>query len=147
MTLNPDYREFFALLNAHEVRYLVVGGYAVAFHGHPRYTKDIDVWIDAEKENAERLLRALKEFGFGEINLTAEDFLKPDYIVQLGRPPRRIDIMTSLKGTDFAACYASKVVENVDGIPLPVIGLEELRQNKRMVGRNQDLADLDNLQP
>ena len=87
MVLSPDFEEFVALLNDHEVRYLVVGGYAVAFHGHPRYTKDLDVWIDRDLTNAERLLLALTDFGFGSVGLTTEDFLKPDQVVQLGYPP------------------------------------------------------------
>lgn len=100
MILNPDFKEFVALLNAHEVRFLVVGGYAVAFHGHPRYTKDLDVWV--EPENARRLMRALEAFGFGSVGLEAQDFLEPDYIVQLGYPPNRIDLITSLKGAEQA---------------------------------------------
>ncbi|MGI9173888.1 MAG: hypothetical protein ACR2GR_01025 [Rhodothermales bacterium] len=146
MVLSPDFREFVALLNAHEVRYLVVGGYAVAFHGHPRYTKDLDVWIDRDPANAARLLLALADFGFGSVGLTTEDFLKPDQVVQLGRPPNRIDLITRLEGVDFASCYPYRETPEVGGIQIAFIDLDHLKQNKRAVGRYQDLADLENLE-
>ena len=146
MVLSPDFREFVASLNAREVRYLIVGGYAVAFHGHPRYTKDLDVWIDRNSTNAERLLLALGDFGFGSVGLTSEDFLEPDQVVQLGYPPNRIDLITRLEGVDFAACYLHKETLEVEGVPVAFIDLEHLKQNKRAVGRYQDLADLDNLE-
>jgi hypothetical protein len=91
--LNQDFKEFIELLNANRVRYLVVGGYAVALHGHPRYTKDIDIWLDRDEENAERVVRALDQFGFGSLGLTAGDFLEPDQIIQLGYAPNRISAM------------------------------------------------------
>lgn len=93
--LNQDWSEFIGLLNKHRVRYLVVGGLAVAFHGHPRYTKDIDIWIEATPTNAKRLIQALTEFGFGSLDLQVPDFIAPDQIIQLGYPPSRIDILTS----------------------------------------------------
>ena len=146
MVLSPDFKEFAASLNAREVHYLIVGGYAVAFHGHPRYTKDLDVWIDRNSTNAERLLLALGDFGFGSVGLTSEDFLEPDQVVQLGYPPNRIDLITRLEGVDFAACYLHKKTLEVEGVPVAFIDLEHLKQNKRAVGRYQDLADLDNLE-
>ena len=146
MVLNPDFREFVASLNDRKVRYLVVGGYAVAFHGHPRYTKDLDVWINRDVGNAERLLLALTDFGFGAVGLTAKDFLEPDQVVQLGYPPNRIDLITKLAGVDFDTCYPHRETLNVEGIPIAFIDLKHLRQNKRAVGRYQDLADLDNLE-
>ncbi len=103
--LSRDFKEFIALLNEHEVRYLVVGGYAVAFHGYPRYTKDIDVWVELSPENAARIVRALEEFGFGSLGLDTGDFLESDQIIQLGYPPNRIDILTTLKGITFDECY------------------------------------------
>jgi len=146
MTIAPDFREFAACLNGREVRYLIVGGYAVAFHGHPRYTKDLDVWIERSKPNVERLLNALDDFGFGSLDLTSDDFLQPDRVIQLGYPPLRIDLITSLTGVEFADCYDSRTPMIVEGTMLPFIGLECLRVNKRATGRHQDLADLDNLE-
>ena len=96
MVLSQDFKEFVQLLNEHKVRYLVIGGYAVAFHGHPRYTKDIDVWIGLDKGNAGNLLNALKDFGFGSLGLKTEDFLNSDQVVQLGYPPNRIDLLTRI---------------------------------------------------
>jgi predicted nucleotidyltransferase len=146
MILDPDFREFIKFLNNHEVRYLIVGGYAVAFHGHPRYTKDIDIWVNAEPDNVERLLQALNDFGFGEVGLKAEDFLVPGYVIQLGYPPNRIDLLTSMKGVEFAACYASRIKISVEGVEMCFIDLENLKRNKRAASRLQDLADVENLE-
>lgn len=146
MVLTQDFREFFQSLNAHNVRYLVVGGYAVAFHGHPRYTKDIDVWIGMGQTNAEHLLDALHDFGFGSLGLKAEDFLDPDDVIQLGYPPNRIDLLSALQGVDFDACYASRIVVEIRGTSINFIDLEHLKVNKRATGRLQDLADLERLQ-
>lgn len=146
MIIASDFREFAACANAHEVRYLIVGGYAVAFHGHPRYTKDLDVWIERTPENARQLLRALRDFGFDSVELQEEDFLEPEHIIQLGYPPLRIDLLTSLVGVEFEKCYEDREVLEVKGVELPFIGLEGLRANKRASGRHQDLADLENLE-
>jgi hypothetical protein len=146
MVLNQDFKEFIQSLNEHNVRYLIIGGYAVAFHGHPRYTKDLDVWIELAPKNAANILKALTDFGFGSLELTEHDFLKPDQIIQLGYPPSRIDILTTLAGVDFEDCYASKVVTTIDDIPMNFIDLENLKKNKKAAGRLQDLADLENLE-
>ncbi|HET7479376.1 MAG TPA: hypothetical protein VFJ72_07675 [Rubrobacteraceae bacterium] len=124
----------------------MVGGYAVALHGHPRYTKDVDIWVGTDEENAGRLIRAIEDFGFGSLGLKAEDFLVPDQIVQLGYPPSRIDLITTLPGVLFEECYASRVEVHVDGLTIHFIDLENLKSNKRASGRYQDLADLENLQ-
>jgi hypothetical protein len=145
MIISQDFKEFIELLNTHNVQYLVIGGYAVAFHGHPRYTKDIDIWINRTGANAENLLRVLEDFGFGTLGLTIEDFLRPGYIIQLGYPPNRIDLLTSLKGVDFDTCYASKVDDIIDGVCLHFIDVEHLKISKRIAGRHQDLADVENL--
>lgn len=145
MNLNPDFREFIALLNAHDVRYLVVGGYAVGMHGRPRYTKDLDVWIDRSTENAERVLDALEAFGFGGIGLSVEDLTAPDSVVQLGRAPTRIDLITQFSGVTFDECYPNRVVDQSNGTTVQYIGLEDLMVNKRALGRYQDLADIKNL--
>lgn len=142
---NQDFKEFIQFLNDNHVHYLVVGGYAVAVHGHPRYTKDIDIWIEINPENAANLLRALEQFGFGSLGLQLEDFLSRDQIIQLGYPPNRIDLLTSIDGVDFADCYSSRLEINIDNIIVNFIDLENLKKNKKASGRLQDLADLENL--
>lgn len=143
--MNQDFREFLELLNKHKVRYLIVGGYSVAIHGHPRYTKDIDIWILTTRENANSLILALNEFGFGSLGLSVEDFETPGYVIQLGNAPARIDILTSLTGIEFNECWQNRVVVEEDGLAFPVISLNDLRANKSALGRHQDLADLDQL--
>lgn len=145
MIFNPDFREFIESLNRHNVRYLLIGGYAVALHGHPRYTKDLDIWISMDNTNAANLLKALQDFGFSSLSLCVEDFLKPDQIVQLGFPPNRIDLMTSPKGIDFDTCYASREEIEIEGLKVKLIDLNNLKINKKATGRHQDLADLENL--
>ena len=143
--LNQDFKEFIQFLNDNKVNYLVVGGYAVAVHGHPRYTKDIDIWIETNPENAANLLLALEQFGFGSLGLKLEDFLTPNQIIQLGYPPNRIDLLTSIDGVDFADCYSSRIEVNINDLIVNFIDLENLKKNKKASGRLQDLADLENL--
>ncbi|MDA1301912.1 MAG: hypothetical protein O2868_17760 [Proteobacteria bacterium] len=145
MALNQDFKEFLELLNKHKVKYLVVGGYSVAIHGHPRYTKDIDIWILTSEENAESLLQALAEFGFGSLDLTVDDFNSPGHIIQLGNAPARIDILTSLTGVNFDECWENRISVEVEDLFYPVISLSDLKLNKRALGRYQDLADLEAL--
>ena len=146
MDLNPDFKEFIQLLNAHSVRYLVVGGYAVAFHGYPRNTKDIDIWLWLDALNVNRLLQALADFGFGSLSLRAADFLQPDQIIQLGYPPARIDLLTTVPGVDFETCYRTRLEVQVGEVTVSLIDLDNLKRNKRASGRPQDLADLANLE-
>lgn len=143
--LNPDFKEFIQSLNDNDVRYLVVGGYAVALHGYPRLTKDIDIWIDLNPNNADSIVRAINQFGFASLGLKKEDFLEPDTIIQLGYPPNQIDILTSLTAVDFESCYASCTLAEIDGVPINFIDLENLKKNKAATGRLQDRADLENL--
>lgn len=143
--LSPDFREFVALLNAHEVRYLIVGAHAVAYHGHPRFTGDIGLWIERSEENALCVLAALDDFGFGNVGLDAATLSAPNQIIQLGYPPNRIDILTDVEALEFEPCYKRREVAIDDGLELPIIGLEDLKTNKRAVGRAQDLADLEKL--
>lgn len=145
MVLNKDFREFIELLNANEVKYLIVGGYAVGFHGYPRYTKDLDIWILVSEENAEQILTALNQFGFGSMGLKREDFLNPENFIQLGYPPNRIDLVMSCDGLEFESTYKSKITVEADSLEINFIDLENLRMNKLASGRPQDLADLDNL--
>jgi hypothetical protein len=147
MEMNKDFKEFIKLLNENNVKYLIVGGYAVGFHGYPRYTKDLDIWILLSIENAENLLKALKQFGFGSLGLKKEDFLTADQFVQMGYPPNKIDIVTSCDGVEFNNCYISRKTEVFDNINMNFIDLENLKKNKKASGRPQDLADLDNLEP
>ncbi len=144
--LNPDFKEFIRLLNDNDVRYLVVGGYAVALHGYPRYTKDIDIWIWLDEGNANRIIKVLEQFGFGSLKLEVQDFLVPNQIIQLGYPPARIDLITSLAGVSFEECYALRVLVPIDDIVVNFIDLENLKKNKEASGRLQDLADLENLE-
>lgn len=144
--LNRDFKEFIQSLNDNRVRYLVIGGYAVALHGYPRYTKDIDIWIEMTPQNAARVVRALEQFGFASLNLRAEDFLVPEQVIQLGYPPARIDLITTPPGVDFETCYASRVEVIIEDVKVNFIDLENLKKNKQASGRLQDLADLENLQ-
>jgi len=144
--INKDFKEFIALLNKNNVKYLVVGGYALAFHGYPRYTKDIDFWVWVDKKNAENITKTLKDFGFSSLDLKEEDFLSTGYVVQLGQPPNRIDILTSVTGLEFEECYAEKIHVNIQGSEIDFIDLESFKKNKKAVGRYQDLADLESLE-
>lgn len=144
--LSKDFKEFIELLNENNVRYLVVGGYAVAFHGHPRYTKDLDIWVELSPDNANKIIDALKKFGFGSLGLKPNDFLESDQIIQLGYPPNRIDILTTLEGLNFEDCYKSRVEIEIQGLHIDFIDIENLRKNKRATGRSQDLADAENLE-
>jgi hypothetical protein len=145
MELNQDFKEFIQLLNEKQVEYLVVGGYAVAFHGYPRYTGDIDIWIAISKENAEKVMQVLKDFGFGSLAISEEDFLKQDLVIQLGYEPIRIDILTSLTALSFAECYDFAVLANLDDLLVKFINLENLKKNKLATGRQKDLGDVENL--
>jgi hypothetical protein len=144
--LNQDFKEFIQLLNDNQVKYLVIGGYAVAVHGHPRYTKDIDIWIEISDENAQKLVTALTQFGFESLGLTSEDFQTPHQIIQLGYPPNRIDLITNPDGIDFQTCYDSKIEVTLNDVPVKFINLDNLKKNKLASGRLQDLADLEKLQ-
>ncbi len=144
-SLPPDFSEFLRLLNDHGVDYLVVGGYAVGVHGYPRATANIDIWVPMRSETAEQLVSALRAFGFDVPQLSPDLFLKPDQIVRLGAPPMRIELLTSISGVDFDDCYPRGVPVVLGGIDTRVIGLEDLKRNKRAAGRHNDLADLDHL--
>ncbi len=142
MKLQKDLREFIELLNSRKVEYIVVGGHAVAFHGHPRLTVDIDLFVRPVAENARRLMSALADFGFGEVGLDESSFTTPDKIVQLGRPPNRIDLLTGISGLSFDEAYAGRVSGELDGIPISFLGRDALLKNKRASGRPKDLADV-----
>lgn len=146
MEIQKDFKEFFALFNAHKVEYVIVGGYALAFHGAPRYTGDIDVLVRAEESNAQRILTALSDFGFSELDLAVNDFSDPDRVLQLGMPPVRIDILTSLTGITWQEASTDTLDLDYGGVPVKVVGREALLANKRATGRAQDLADIEALE-
>lgn len=140
-----DFKEFLKLLAAHQVEYLLVGGYAVAYHGYPRATGDLDVWIARNPDNARRVVSALKHFGFDLPGMTVELFEQPDQIIRMGVPPLRIEILTGITGVDFAECYAARVVDTLDDVEVNVIDLAHLKANKQAAGRHRDLDDLEHL--
>lgn len=143
---SPDFREFVELLHHHKVKYLITGGYAVGVYGHPRYTGDLDFWVEATIENGENLVKVFNDFGLASFNLTPQHFAKPEQIVQIGYPPYRIDVITSIDGVAFEDAYPNKNVVEVDGMPVSFIGLEDLKINKRASGRGKDLEDLKQLE-
>ncbi|MEY4394950.1 MAG: hypothetical protein RL595_2199 [Planctomycetota bacterium] len=143
--LPPDFREFLKLLNANGVKYLLIGGYAVAYHGYPRATGDIDIWVAMEKANAQKIVLVLKELGFDLPNLTPVLFLKEEQIIRMGNPPYRIEIATTISGVDFEDCHQSRIIGTIEEIEIPIINLEKLRVNKKAAGRFKDLNDLENL--
>jgi hypothetical protein len=144
--VNPDFRDLFAALNAAEARYLLVGGYAVAFHAQPRFTKDLDVWTEPTAENAARVLAALRAFGAPIGDLSVEDLARPGIVFQMGVPPNRIDIVTAIDGVSFADAWPGRSATTYGDQPVPVIGKAALVQNKRASGRPQDLLDVTNLE-
>ncbi|WP_127128356.1 nucleotidyltransferase [Pseudoflavitalea rhizosphaerae] len=146
MILAQDFEDFVALLNKHGVQYMVVGGYALAFYGKPRYTGDLDIWIGISKKNADKMLEVLKEFGLSALGFTKDDFLKEGYITQIGYPPLRIDILNSIDGVDFKDAYKNKKEVDLDGLTITYIGLQDFIKNKEASGRSQDINDIASLQ-
>ena len=142
-----DFVELLRLFNKHRVRYCIVGAYAIAFHARPRYTKDLDIFVEPSLKNGERLIEALKEFGFGGLKLTAEDFARPGRFIQLGYEPVRVDLLTSLEGFTFEQVWRHRALGQYGNARVPFIGREELIRNKTLVGRRQDQADLERLRP
>jgi len=145
MKLEPDRREFIELLNARDVRYVIVGAFALAHYGRPRYTGDIDFFVEASPENAERLSQVFDQFGFANVGVVEEDFTAADQVVQLGVEPHRMDLMTSISDVAFEEAWNTREYGDLDGLQVPYISRELLKRNKIAVGRKQDLADLDYL--
>ena len=141
----PDFEEFFRLLNEHKVKYLVVGGYAFAVHAYPRFTNDLDIWIDKDVENAENILQVLKDFGFQKLEITNEDLTNPDRIIQLGYPPLRIDLLTDIDGVDFSTAWENKDSSNYGKQKINIINRELFIRNKLASGRQKDKEDLEKL--
>jgi len=145
MEIQRDFKELFECFNVRNVEYVIVGGYALAFHGAPRMTGDIDILVKADSDNAGRILAALDDFGFQSLNLTVSDFDRPDSVVQLGVPPARVDIITSITGVSWEQVQAGKVAGNYGGVPIFFLGRKEFVGNKKAIGRKKDLADLESL--
>ena len=144
--LDRDLRELLALFNTTGVEFLVVGGHAVAFHGRPRLTEDLDLFVRPDLKNGERIVHALQKFGFGSLDLTPADFLADDRVIQLGRAPNRVDLLTRLYGVDFSDAWARRVAARLDDAQVWIISREDLIRNKRETGRTQDLADAEFLE-
>lgn len=145
VSLPSDFKEFLRLLNEHRVEYLLVGGYAVAYHGYPRATADMDIWIATDLKNAERIVAVLKEFGFDLPNLSPDIFTKEDQVIRMGMPPVMIEIWTSVTGLQFKDSFQSRIKDVLDEVDVNLINLPHLKINKKAVGRHKDLDDLENL--
>lgn len=144
-TLNPDFLDFITLLEKESVEYCIVGGYAVGFHGFPRYTGDIDFFVNRTEPNAAKLLRVMEDFGFGELGLTTQDFLTPDFVIEIGREPRKIQILTGIDGVSFQECLQTVEECEYSGRKLKFIGLDALLRNKTASGRAKDQVDVEQL--
>ncbi|MGB3392330.1 MAG: hypothetical protein WA956_09230 [Stenotrophomonas sp.] len=144
--LNDDWRDFVAALDANRVEYMLVGGVALGVHGHVRYTRDLDVWFRDTEQNAERLIAALRDFGFSDLNVSPLEFCKPRAMLVLGAEPNKIELINFADGVDFDQCFPNRIIVPLAGVNVAVIGLDDLRKNKKAVGRLQDLADLEQLE-
>lgn len=142
MNLPEDFKEFIELLNAHKVNYLIVGGYAVGFHSRPKFTNDLDIWVDNSPENAGKVLNVLKVFGFEELDIRIEDLTSPDRVIQLGYAPLRIDIMMSVSGLNFNEAYQNRVKGKYLGVEAHFASIDDILQNKKSSGRTKDLEDI-----
>lgn len=145
METQPDFKELLELFNAHSVNYLIVGAYALAFHGAPRYTGDLDIFVQPTVGNAASVMAALRDFGFGNVGITGSDFTMPDIVVQLGYPPVRVDLMTTITGVTWETVDRGAVVGEYGNVPVRYIGKDEYKINKRQLGRKKDLADIEAL--
>jgi hypothetical protein len=145
MEIRQDFKELLELLNTHKVEYVVVGGHALAFHGAPRYTGDIDILVKPDGGNAAKVMAALKDFGFGSMGLNADDFQTPGQIIQLGFPPVRVDIITSVSGVSWEEIFDGKAAGSYGPVNVSYIGRRELIRNKKATGRKKDLADVEAL--
>jgi predicted nucleotidyltransferase len=143
--LNQNFREFLRLLIEHGVRFLVVGGYAVGVHGFPRYTGDLDVFVAIDADNASRLKAVFDAFGFGDLGVSEADFREHNTIVEMGREPTKIQVLTGIDGVEFGSAYDKRISVELDGLSVPFIGIDDLLRNKEASGRSKDLIDLNEL--
>ncbi|WP_290795950.1 nucleotidyltransferase [Flavihumibacter sp. UBA7668] len=142
MILAKDFEDFIRLLNKYQVEYMVVGGYAMAFHGKPRYTGDLDIWINISDENADKMMEVIKAFGLASLGFVKEDFMEEGYISQIGYPPLRIDLLNTIDGVDFNAAFENRQKIIADDLEITFIGLQELLANKIASGRKMDIEDI-----
>ena len=142
---SPDFKEFLGLLLDAKVEFALVGGYAVAYHGYPRYTGDLDILVARDAVNAEKVIQVLGKFGFGSLQISSADLMQSENVIQLGYPPVRIDLITSIDGVENEEVLAGIIAGDFFGMRIPIISLEHLKRNKRATGRAQDLSDLNNL--
>ena len=145
MEVQKDFKEFLALLNVHEEDFMIVDGYALAYHGAPRYTGDIDVFVKPDRKNAQRIIKVLEEFGFSSLDLSIDDFQNEDNVVQLGLPPVRIDIITSISGVSWEQADDTKEPGLYGNVPVNYIGKKQYLANKKAIGRAKDIADIEAL--
>ena len=145
LVLADDFKEFLRLLTVHQVEYLTIGGYAVSFHGYPRATMDLDIWVKMTPGNADRLQQVLGDFGFSVPALDRNLFLVEDKIIRMGTPPLRIEILTTIAGVSFEDCFTNRITAMVDGVSVNMISLADLKTNKKASGRHKDLSDLEYL--
>lgn len=145
MEIQADFRELLELLNVHNVDYLIVGGYALAFHGVPRLTGDLDILVKPAPENAKRIMKALDEFGFGSVEISSSDFISLDRVIELGYPPVRIDIMTSISGVTIEEAFGTRIKGKYGNVDAYYLGRDQFIANKRATGRKRDIADLETL--
>jgi predicted nucleotidyltransferase len=143
--LNKHFQDFLGLLEKHHVEYVIVGGYAVGVHGFPRYTGNIDIFVGLSSENAARLVDVFNEFGFASLSLKAIDFLEPDTVVEVGREPMKIQVLTGIDGVTFDRCRSDRMMVNISGLQVPFIGFESLLANKAASPRSKDRIDLEEL--
>jgi predicted nucleotidyltransferase len=143
--LHPDFKEFLRLLNSHNVRYLLVGGYAVGYHGYPRATGDMDIWIEMSESNSKKVASALRDFGMPDGAISESPFLEKNKVFRMGVPPVRLEVITSASGVDFNECYSNREVIKIDGIQINFISLKDLKKNKHAAGRHKDMDDLEHL--
>ena len=146
MPVNNDFKELFALFNKENVEYLVVGAHAVIYYAEPRYTKDLDIWINPTRENAIRVMKALERFGAPLENVLLDDFTDPEKIFQIGVAPNRIDILMGIAGVDFATAVVKKTTSFYDDVPISIIGKDELIISKKAIARPQDMLDIERLE-
>ena len=143
--LHPDFKDFLRLLTSHNVRYLLVGGYAVGYHGYPRATGDMDIWIEMSESNSINVASAFRDFGLPDEALSKDLFLEKNRVIRIGVPPVRLEVITSASGVDFNECYSNREVVEIDGIPINLISLQDLKKNKRAAGRHKDMEDMEHL--
>lgn len=145
--LPQDFRDFLKLLNENKVEYLLIGGYAVTYHGYLRSTYDMDIWVGISPNNAKRMVKVMEAFGFTKGDVSPSLFLSEKCIIRMGVPPVRLEVLTSISGVDFETCYNRRIVDVVDDVEVSIINLSDLRKNKAASGRNKDLNDLERLPP